>query len=149
MPIGTPAIAAEFLARSAVGIDQVRLLASAISGVPTMNALSAAPAATLALNAFGHFARGEIARAHSVADGGNAQIGKVGHYSITLGTPKKPCSRSRSVGQHLVAPVAAGQRIGIDRVVAQAQRVRDDRRHRFHIADNRPRPVVPPSPRML
>src|SRR5690606_6543016 len=41
---------------------------------------------------FRHFSRGAGARGDSIADRLDAKLGQFAHYSITLGTPKKPCS---------------------------------------------------------
>ena len=46
----------------------------------------------IGIEALGHFARRKIARAEAVADFRNRQISQISHYSITLGTAKKPCS---------------------------------------------------------
>ena len=40
----------------------------------------------------GNVTRGEVPRFEAVADGSNAKVSEVGHYSITFGTVKKPCS---------------------------------------------------------
>src|SRR5690606_2768692 len=40
----------------------------------------------------GDSAGGESAVADAIADRGDGEVGKVGHYSITFGTAKKPCS---------------------------------------------------------
>src|SRR5690606_10053414 len=39
-----------------------------------------------------HFACGEGARGHPVADRRDTEFANLVHYSITLGTPKNPCS---------------------------------------------------------
>ena len=61
---------------------------------------------------------------------GSAAMPEIGavrvHYSITLGTAKKPCSACGRVGQHLVADIAVG-----DDILAQAQMVGDHRGHRL------------------
>ncbi len=74
----------------------------------------------------GHFARGEAPGAHPVAHRGEGQVGQFGHYSITLGTAKKPCSDAGALASTLRDDAAVG-----DDVVAPAQRVRDHRRHRL------------------
>src|SRR3546814_4725967 len=60
------------------------------------------------VESLGHFARTECAGGNPVADRLDTKIGKLGHHSITLGTPKKPCSAAgalASTASRLPPPV--------------------------------------------
>ena len=71
----------------------------------------------------GDLDRGEVARAQPVAQRRDAEIGE--HYSITLGTAKKPWPVAGAFAKHRVAHVAVGDDIGAPR-----QRLGDHCGHR-------------------
>src|SRR5690606_29800088 len=173
IPIGTPAILPSGLpeARSASTFSAA---SSAFSGVATMNALSLAAAATLALNASAtsRAVKSPAATPSRIAltprvvrsvmlpplplaggvGGGPVRSTTRPRAGPPLAPPasgrgisgvhsrssldhlrhaEKPVLGHRRIRQYLVAHPAAGQRIGVDHVVAQAQLLRDHRGHRL------------------
>ena len=100
--------------------------ASASSGVSTVHAFSARPATTAALKPRRNLARRKFAATKAVAKLGNGLVGKLGHYSITLGTAKNPCCASGALSR-----TASRTPPSIDHIVAQPQFQVDHRGQRL------------------
>src|SRR5690606_36286281 len=82
---------AQRLARRAVGIDLVGSFQRIFRRCDD-EGVERAGGGDIGVERFGHFARGEFTRGNAVTDRLDAQFGNDAHYSITFGTPKKPCS---------------------------------------------------------
>ena len=137
MPIGTPASLPSGLPGGAVGIDFRRGRQRHFRGGDD-EGVERRGGGDIGVERLGHFDGLELARGHAFADRGDAEFGEESRFRSLfdhLGHAEEPVLGRRGIGQHRVALAAAGQRIGIDDIVAQAQVVGDHRGHRLDPGD--------------